>query len=203
VLAHLLAATGVLGVLDAAGLVSLGWLSAGALVLVLLGGGMVIGGVFGKTTALVPIGLVVAVPLIVLAAVGVPLHGAVGKELWTPTSAAAVQPSYQLTAGDGRLDLSSVRPGVGKTVTTSAQVGLGDLKVTVPTDVNVTIHAYTSAGVVFDNGQPEFHTYGTHRDQGVSVDKNFTIPAQGKAQGTLVLNLRVGIGDVNIQTEGQ
>ncbi|HTJ70824.1 MAG TPA: PspC domain-containing protein [Actinospica sp.] len=200
VLASLLAATGVLGVLDAAGLINLGWLSGGALVLVLLGAGMVIGGVFGKTTALVPVGLVVAVPLITLAAVGVPLHGTVGDENWTPASAAAVQPSYQLAVGDGTLDLSSVQPGAGKTVTTSAQVGIGDLQVVLPTDVNVVIHSHMDVGQVTDDGVPQVNRYGTSRDNGFSVDKNFTIPAQGKAQGTLVLDLKVGIGDVNIGT---
>jgi phage shock protein PspC (stress-responsive transcriptional regulator) len=202
VLASLLAATGVLGVLDAAGLISLGWLSGGALVLVLLGAGMVIGGVFGKTTALVPIGLVVAVPLITLAAVGVPLHGTVGNESWTPASAAAIQPSYQLAIGDGTLDLTNVQVGAGKTATTSAQVGVGDLQVQLPTDVNVVVHAHTDIGMVTgDNGLgATLNYYGTNRDNGVNVDKNYTIPAQGKAEGTLVLNLKVGFGNVNIAT---
>jgi hypothetical protein len=34
----------------------------------------------------------------------------------------------------------------------------------------------------------------------MNVDRNFTIPAQGKSQGTIVLDLKVGIGDVNIGT---
>jgi phage shock protein PspC (stress-responsive transcriptional regulator) len=202
-LASLLAATGVLGVLDAAGLINLGWLSGGALVLVLLGAGMVVGGVFGKTTALVPIGIVVAVPLITLAAVGVPLHGTVGDENWAPSSAAAVEPSYQLAVGDGTLDVTGVQPGAGKTVTTSAQVGVGDLQVEAPTDVNLVIHAHTDIGAVNDDDTgPVLHSYGTSRNNGVSVTKNYTIPAQGKAEGTIVLNLKVGIGDVNIGTEG-
>ncbi len=202
VLASLLAATGVLGVLDAAGLISLGWLSGGALVLVLLGAGMVIGGVFGKTTALVPIGLVVAIPLITLAAVGVPLHGTVGNEIWAPASAAAIQPSYQLAIGDGTLDLTNVQVGAGKTATTSAQVGVGDLRVQVPANVNVVVHAHTDIGMVTGDSEPgaTLNDYGTNRDNGVNVDKNYTVPARGKAEGTLVLNLKVGIGDVDIAT---
>jgi phage shock protein PspC (stress-responsive transcriptional regulator) len=202
VLASLLAATGVLGVLDAAGLISLGWLSGGALVLVLLGAGMVIGGVFGKTTALVPVGLVVAVPLITLAAVGVPLHGTVGDENWAPASAAAIQPSYQLAIGDGTLDLTNVQVGAGKTATTSAQVGVGNLQVQLPTDVNVVVHAHSDIGMVTGDGGPgpTSNDYGTSRDNGLNVDKNYTIPAQGKAEGTLVLYLKVGIGDVDVAT---
>jgi phage shock protein PspC (stress-responsive transcriptional regulator) len=200
VLASLLAATGVLGVLDAAGLINLGWLSGGALVLVLLGAGMVVGGMFGKTTALVPIGLVVAVPLIILAAVGVPLHGTVGDENWTPSSVATLEHSYQLAVGNGQLDLTNVRPGVGKTVVVDAQVGVGDLQVMLPTDVNVKVSARADIGMVSGDNEPMLDSYGTQRDSGVNVDKNFLIPAQGTAQGTIVLDLKTGIGDVNIGT---
>ena len=206
VLAILLAATGVLGVLDAAGLVSLSWLSGGALVLLLLGAGMTVGGAFGKTTGLVPIGLVLAIPLITLSAVGVPLHGTLGDESWTPASAAAVQPSYELAAGDGTLDLTSVAPGAGKTLVVSAKVGLGDLTVQVPTDVNVTVHTQVAIGTVEVNGQVATNAdgdYGTDRNNGVNVRKNFTIPAQGKAKGTLVLDLKTGIGDVDLEAGNQ
>ena len=202
VLASLLAATGVLGVLDAAGIITLSWLSAGALVLVLLGAGMVIGGMFGKTTALVPIGVVVAVPLIVLAAIGVPLHGTVGDQNWTPSSAATIEPSYQLAVGDGTLDLSNVQPGAGETVTTTAQVGIGQLQVIVPQNVTVEVHAQSDVGQVTDFSGPTLQNYGTERDNGVNVTKNYTIPAQGKADGTIVLNLKVGLGDVNIDDSG-
>ena len=201
VLASLLAVTGALGVLDAAGLINLSWLAGGALVLVLLGAGMVVGGVFGKTTALVPIGLVVAVPLMTLAAVGVPLRGTVGDENWTPSSAATVQRGYQLAVGDGNLDLSNVEPGAGKTITVSAQVGIGDLLVRLPTNVNVTIHAHTGIGMVDDGDPGLVNGYGTSRDNGIGVNKNLTIPAQGKAEGTIVLDLKTSIGDVEVNME--
>jgi phage shock protein PspC (stress-responsive transcriptional regulator) len=206
VLASLLAATGVLGVLDAAGLISLGWLSGGALVLVLLGAGMVVGGVFGKTTALVPIGLVVAIPLIALAAIGVPLHGTIGDENWAPPTASAVQPSYQLAVGDGTLDLSNVTPGAGRTVVVTAEVGVGQLEVTVPTDVTVKVRSHAGAGTIADLDQPALTDanggYGTRRNDGVNVDKNFTVASQGTPQGTIVLDLKVGVGAIHIQTEG-
>jgi len=199
VLAILLAATGVLGVLDAAGLVSLSWLSGGALVLLLLGAGMVVGGAFGKTTGLVPIGLVLAVPLITLSAVGVPLHGTIGEETWSPASAAAVQPSYKLAIGDGTLDLSNAAPGAGKTLEVSVKVGIGDLSVQVPTDVNVTVNEHVGIGTVGEGLQAPTDQYGTARGSGIGVTKDFTIAAQGKAKGTLVLDLKAGIGDVDVE----
>ena len=197
VLASLLAATGVIGVLDAANLISLTWLSGGALVLVLLGGGMTLGGIFGKTTGLVPIGLVVAVPLIVLAAADVPLHGTLGDENWTPTSAAAVQSSYEVGAGDGNLDLTRVVPGAGHTVSVDAQVGIGELLVQIPSNVTVKVHAHAGIGSIEENTQ---NADGTATG-GVGRTEDFTVPAQGKSEGTLVLNLTTGIGDVDV--EGQ
>ena len=197
VLAILLAATGVLGVLDAAGLVSLTWLSGGALVLLLLGAGMTIGGAFGKTTALVPVGLVLAIPLITLSAVGVPLHGTVGNQNWTPVSAANLQPSYVLAVGDGTLDLTNVAPGAGKSVTVSAEVGIGDLSVQVPTNVNVVVHAHSGIGEVEQDGLSNSTNGNT--DSGISADRTYEILAKGKAAGTLVLNAKTGIGDVDVE----
>ena len=195
VLAVLLAATGALGLLDAAGLVNLSWLSGGALVLLLLGAGMTLGGMFGKTTGLVPIGLVLAIPLITLSAVNVPLRGTVGDETWAPTSAATTQSVYQLAIGDGDLNLTNVVPGAGKTLTVSAQVGVGDLTVQVPTNVNVTIQAHSSIGMVEDDRSQD----NDNGSAGISATKTVVIPAQGKAEGTLVVNLNTGIGDVDLE----
>lgn len=192
VLANLLAVAGALGVLNAAGVISLTWLSGGALVLMLLGGGMVIGGLFGKTTGLVPVGLVLAIPLILLAAVGVPLHGTVGDAEWAPASAAAVHPLYQVGIGDGSLDLSNAAPGAGRTLRVSAQVGIGDLDITLPANVDVKVQAHDGVGSL-DAGD----TVNTSR---WNVDENFEIPtAAGHPQGTILLVVNVGIGDVNLE----
>jgi phage shock protein PspC (stress-responsive transcriptional regulator) len=192
-LAGLLAATGAVGVLDAAGLISLTWLSGGALVLVILGGAMVVGGMFGKTTALVPIGVVLAVPLILLAAVGVPLHGTIGDEHWAPASAAEVRPSYQLGVGDGELDLTNAAPGAGQTLKLSAGVGVGDLTVDVPANVKVLVHAHAGIGSIEDDTGSDSTITGR-----MGHDETFTIPAQGTPAGLLVLNVSAGIGDVSV-----
>ena len=195
-LAGLLAATGVVGVLDASHLISLNWISGGALVLLLLGAGMCVGGLFGKTTGLVPIGIVLAVPLILLAAIGVPLRGPVGSANWQPADAAQLQPQYELAIGNAELDLSALVPGAGHTEVTNAQVGVGDLLVDVPADVNVQVNASSGIGdVVTDSGSGD----GQHSDGIGGTRRTFTIPAQGRAQGTIVLNLKVGIGDLTVE----
>lgn len=196
VLAGLLAATGVVGVLDAARLISLSWISGGALVLLLLGAGMTVGGLFGKTTGLVPIGLVLAIPLILLATIGVPLRGAVGDVTWSPSSAAALAPNYQLAVGDADLDLSGLDPGPGRTVVTVAEVGIGDLLVQVPENVNVTVHARAAIGDVSTGTVQGGNDDGVN---GIGSTRTYTIPAKGPAQGTIVLNLKTGIGDVDVE----
>ncbi len=197
VLAGLLAAAGALGVLNASGMIGLTWLSGAALVLLLLGGGMVIGGLFGKTTGLVPLGLVLAIPLVVLSAIGVPLRGSIGDADWAPASAAGVQPNYQLGIGDGVLDLSDAVPGPGRTVRLTAQVGIGDLEVTVPPNVEVRVQAHVGAGTLENN------TSDSGTDTNTSswnVNDNLVIPADtAHPQGTIVLVLNVGIGDVSLE----
>lgn len=196
VLAGMLAATGVVGVLDAARLISLTWISGGALVLLLLGAGMAVGGLFGKTTGLVPIGLVLAIPLILLATIGVPLRGAVGDVTWSPSSAAAVAPNYQLAVGDADLDLSNLDPGAGRTVVTVVEVGIGDLLVQVPQNVNVTVHARAAIGDTSTGVPEDGNDDGVN---GIGSTRTYTIPAKGPAQGTIVLNLKTGIGDVDVE----
>jgi hypothetical protein len=192
VLASLLAVAGALGVLNAAGAISLTWLSGGALVLLLLGAGMVIGGLFGKTTGLVPVGLVLAIPLIALTAIGVPLHGAVGDADWAPATAADVRPVYQIGIGDGNLDLSHAVPGPGHTLRVSTQIGIGDLHITLPANVRVQVQAHDGVGSL-EAGD----TLNTSR---WNVNEDFVMPAGAASpQGTILLVVNVGVGDVNLE----
>ncbi len=127
-------------------------------------------------------GLVLAIPLITLAAVGVPLHGSVGDQNWTPASAANLQPSYELAVGDGTLDLTNVAPGAGKSATVSVEVGVGDLSVQVPTDVNVVVHAHSGIGQIEQDGTAK--NDNGDMDSGFSADRRTTrSPAHGKTSG--------------------
>ncbi|WP_034268441.1 PspC domain-containing protein [Actinospica robiniae] len=202
VLASLLAVSGSLGVLNAAGVISLNWLSGGALVLLLLGAGMVIGGLFGKTTGLVPIGLVLAIPLILLTAVGVPLHGTVGDADWAPASAADVRALYQIGIGDGSLDLSHAAPGAGRTLQVKAQIGIGDLDVVLPPSVDVRVQAHDGVGSLDAAGET-VNTGDTVNTSRWNVNESFDMPTRAAhPQGTIVLVIDVGCGDVNVE-EGQ
>lgn len=65
---------------------------------------------------------------------------------WTPASVAQVAPRYELGTGVGTLDLSGVDIGKGRTLTTRAEVGAGQLKVVVPKDATVVLRAEVGIG---------------------------------------------------------
>ena len=117
------------------------------------------------------------------------------RETWKPASVAAVQPRYELGTGAGLLDLSALPVPAGTTVTTRAEVGAGQLKVVVPKDVVVKLHAEVGLGDVQLPGQPA-------DDIDIAPDRvetrTIAPPAGTVPAGTLDLSLEVGIGQVEV-----
>ncbi len=184
-----LLALGVLGVLASAGAIHIGVTAGFALAVMAVGAGMMVGGLFGRARALIPIGLVLTVPLIVAGALGAPLRGQTGDVSWNPASAAALDSPYELAAGRGTLDLSAVRPN-GGTVYVRAHVGAGELIVTVPDDVEVRLNGHVGLGSIdFLNGS---------RWSAADSTKTFDSPAPGASNGTIVLDLAVGLGNLEV-----
>jgi hypothetical protein len=181
---------GILGVLVAAGVIHIGWSAGLALTVLAIGAGMTIGGLYGRTRWLIPIGLVVIIPLIVGNALGVPLRGETGNVDWTPASAAAATSStYDLAAGRGSLNLAAVDPA-GGIVHVTAHVGVGRLFVTVPKNVEVITTAHVGVGQIqFVDGT----TSG-----GLDLTKSSDSAADGASHGTIALDLKVGAGDMEV-----
>jgi len=184
---------GLVGVLAETGAVNVGWTEGLAVAVMAVGTGMVVGGWFGRARLLIPLGLVLSVPLILASAVGVPLHGETGDMTWAPVSAAAISSPYELAAGHGQLDLSAVDPN-GGTVHVTAYVGAGQMIVTVPDDVALVVNAHVGVG------RMQF-TDGTMHS-GLDVTKTFDSAASGPSKGTMVLDLKAGAGDVEVQRVG-
>lgn len=185
-----LLAVGVVGVLAETGAISIGGTAGLALAVMAVGAGMVIGGLFGRARALIPLGLVLVVPLILASAINVPLRGETGNTTWTPASAAVLASPYELAAGRGELDLSSINPG-GGTVYVTAYVGAGQLIVTVPDDVALQAVMHVGAGrMLFIHGE---------QSSGLDVTRSFDSSADGGSKGTIVLDLKAGLGDVEVQ----
>ncbi|MEU6377654.1 PspC domain-containing protein [Streptomyces sp. NPDC046909] len=118
------------------------------------------------------------------------------EQTWRPAAVTEVQPKYDLGTGVGTLDLTGLDVAKGQTVTTSAEVGVGQLKVIVPPDV--TVH------VSIDVGVGDIQLPGDDKeDVDVAPDKSKELTLQpvkgGKAGGTLDLDLEVGVGQAEVR----
>ncbi|MDX2559856.1 PspC domain-containing protein [Streptomyces sp. TX20-6-3] len=117
------------------------------------------------------------------------------RETWKPASVAAVQPRYELGTGVGLLDLSTLAVPAGTTVSSSIEVGAGQLKVIVPKNAVVKLHAQVGLGDLRLPGEPA-------NDIDISPDRDVTRtlnpPAGTTPAGTLDLSLKVAVGQVEV-----
>jgi phage shock protein PspC (stress-responsive transcriptional regulator) len=115
---------------------------------------------------------------------------------WRPAAVADVQPQYELGTGVGTLDLTRVRFGEDRTVTTRADVGVGRLEVIVPEDVTVRLSMDVGMGDIQLPGDDKQDV-----DVAPGKHKELTLrPTTGtKNAGTLDLSLSVGVGQAEVR----
>ncbi len=114
----------------------------------------------------------------------VDVRDGIGERTYQPASPASVQREYNLAIGDLRIDLAGTRFPVGETHI-DARVGLGALRVIVPTDVALRGTATAQAGQVKMLGLSDD---GRHADVSVT----------GTGLRVLVLDASVGAGLVEV-----
>lgn len=187
-LCAMLVALGIFGGLDHLGATPLVPRNFLAIALAVVGVGLIISAFRGGSRGLILLG--VPLTVLVLAASVVPWdrHGPIGGRQIVPATVAQIQPRYVLNVGNERLDLSGV-DFAGHSVKTSVQVGIGQIEVTVPPDVDVTVHGRAQVGDVslfglHDSGMPRM----TRQDNG----------SDGPRGGHLTLNLNAGVGQVEV-----
>ncbi|MBT2507143.1 PspC domain-containing protein [Streptomyces sp. ISL-98] len=119
---------------------------------------------------------------------------------WKPTTAASVQPVYELGSGIGTLDLSGVRIPPDGTVTTRVQVGAGQAKVVVPRGATVETDIDVGLGDVQLPGEKRQDAGDIDIRTGVDTQKTLKAPMDKgtKPAGTLELHLEVGVGQVEV-----
>jgi phage shock protein PspC (stress-responsive transcriptional regulator) len=190
VLSVALLVLGALGGLDLAGVLDVpaaGYLAAA---LAVVGAGLVTGAWVGRARPLIGLGVVLALGLPVAHAAGTwDRDQPVATNItWTPTSVADLDGRYQLTFGEGLLDLRQV-DFAGQDVEISVEVTGGDIKVLVPPEVDVTANAAVFGGNATLFGQ----------QAGGFVERTVTDPGgAGTGAGTLVINVRVMFGDIEV-----
>ncbi|MGQ0833029.1 MAG: hypothetical protein ACT4OV_15280, partial [Microthrixaceae bacterium] len=161
-----------------------------AIALCILGFGFVLGAFVGGSRALIVPAVVIAAALAATSVVDIPLSGPVGERTWAPLTSAEVADTYELSVGDGRLDLTGLRLGAGEALDLSATVGVGQLVVVVPDGVGIEISAHASAGQVVLFGRAESGLDVTTTGQRSNVGDT----------GTIRMRLEVGLGELEVMT---
>ncbi|HEX8858605.1 MAG TPA: LiaF domain-containing protein, partial [Actinomycetes bacterium] len=184
-----LLAAGVASALDNLGVVSLTPGRVVALVLTVIGVGLLIGSLWGRAWWLILLGLLL-VPVMAAASVAsdVPVRGRSGQQFERPATLAALQPEYKLSAGDLRLDLSGV-PFDKQPRRVTVRMGAGDMTVILPEDLPVTVHYKVAVG--------ESEVLGRPSEGGLQLNR--TVTDEGSAKlGRLDLDLHVGAGQIRV-----
>lgn len=165
-----------------------------ALLLGVVGLGLVAGSLLRSGRGLIA----VAVPLALLTWVlqASPVSGfRLGEARWnSPVTATQVQPRYEVTLGEGRLDLSGLQLAPGQTVTTSVAVGMGETEVILPANVDAQVTCRAQVGNVDCLGVSDSGSLPTQ------VDVINTGP-DGPGGGLLVLDVNAGMGNVNVERD--
>jgi phage shock protein PspC (stress-responsive transcriptional regulator) len=185
-----LVGTGVAIGFDAADVVDLSAVAVLGGIIAALGLALVVGGWWGRARWLIAPAVVLALCAACMNAIDVPLGGGIGERDYEPRTVAAIDDEYELGIGSLVLDLR--RPDfTGRTVSTKATLGIGELKVLVPNDVRLVLDEHVEAG--------DINNFGDH-DGGFGVDQ--TVVRRGvEGAGTLRLELRGGLGSIRVLDE--
>ena len=180
-----LLAGGVAGALDNFGAVHMTAATTLALMLTVVGAGLLVASLWGRGGWLILLGCLL-LPVVAVSSVlnDVSVTGETGDQSWQPRAVADVRPEYRLAAGQLQIDLSQVRFG-SQPATIDARVAVGEMRITVPSGQPVTIHA-DATGSIQALGR-ETSGYKVHSDISQSGSERL---------GQLTLNLRVGVGSI-------
>ncbi|MGH9247233.1 MAG: LiaF domain-containing protein, partial [Acidimicrobiales bacterium] len=165
-----------------------GWFAIAAGVLMAVGAALIVGGFTGGGRWLVFPALVVLAIMSFGSAVPLDEFGlTTGERHFEPVALANLEESYRLGAGEMTIDLSAVDfADVERTV--EAKVGLGELTVIVPREVDVEVEGSVGAGSLVLFG-----------DESDGVGVRDTAVESGTTGGTLRLEIGVGLGEATVE----
>ncbi|WP_203963918.1 PspC domain-containing protein [Actinocatenispora thailandica] len=190
-------AIGALAVLAAAGL-HVPASAFFALGLVVLGGGLVFGAWRGRARWLIILGCVFALAL-PIAWVSENAHWegpsrsrefSPGDHVWVPRSVQGLRPDYTGSVGDATLDLSNV-DFAGQHEAVSVHNSVGDVKVLLPPNVDVTVTLEPGLGDATLFGQPVDSPHN-------KTQERTDLGPDGRGGGILDLRIKDNAGDVEV-----
>jgi phage shock protein PspC (stress-responsive transcriptional regulator) len=151
-----------------------------------VGLGLIIGSVGARSRGLIPVGVLLAVGVVLASVAPDPRFGQITA---TPHTAADIQASYELTAGEVDLDLTHVDDVSDLNRTIEIKVVTGHINVMVPAGVDLIVESHATAGDLEILGR---QADGTNPELDVTPDNpTATVP-------DLVLDLQVGLGEVDV-----
>ncbi|MFA9443804.1 PspC domain-containing protein [Egicoccus sp. AB-alg6-2] len=184
---------GVLWLLDVAGTLVMGPGRLVSAAMLVIGLGLLVGSVVGRGRGLIGVGLLL-VPVLLVLQVLQPFPAdvfggngqAVGTQVERPDDVSVLRESYQVGAGELRLDLSQITFTEDERV--AVNVGFGQLHVIVPADVTVEVVGRVGAG--------ELHLLDRTND-GVGLERTVVDEVEG-SEARLTLAVAVGFGEANV-----
>lgn len=166
--------------------------TAMAIVAIVAGAGLVVGGFLGGGRWLILPALVLVLPVSVVSAADLELEGGVGDREYRPVSVTELRSEYRLGAGELRLDLRDLALEPGQQVGVDVRIGVGAVRVEVPDGACVIAEAHAGLGDVDLLGR---------RNEGVDVDNvRGGVPSPDAA--TLTLDLHAGVGEIVVDRDG-
>jgi hypothetical protein len=185
ILSALLIGGGVVGLLNAADIVSVSIPVFLAGALVFTGLALLVSAWTGGTSGLIAVAVLLTAALAVASVVHAPVSGEWGDRRWVPSSLDEVRSRYRIGAGQATLDLSHLVLAGSRTV--RATVGAGQIRVIVPDQGRIVADGHAGMG--------EVRLFGHHQGGWDVTDR---VSTGDPAYGTLRLHLDVGAGQVEV-----
>jgi hypothetical protein len=179
-----LIAIGAMTLLDTANIIEPTFRHYLAVAVGIVGVGLLVGTLWGRSWGLIVLGLVLMPALIAATVVQVPLRGSFGERIYQPQTIAEIPDRYQLAGGTLEIDLRGLDLDRGPVVIV-ATVGFGELVVLVPAEAATTLDARAGFGEVVIDGASS---------GGINVVKS----TQWPGIGSVIVDVEVGFGSARI-----
>ncbi|GAA4179125.1 hypothetical protein GCM10022252_00150 [Streptosporangium oxazolinicum] len=164
----------------------------GGAVLVVIGAGLLVATWFGRGAGLVATGTVLSIALVAGSTLG-GMPKKFGDFNWQPATLSEVARSYSVGVGEGRLDLGDLVLPPGSRTIVDASVSVGEIHVILPATARIEVNGSTRFGDVKIDHVVE---------GGADIVHNKILEPEVPPKGdvaTIVLNIKAGIGDVDVR----
>jgi phage shock protein PspC (stress-responsive transcriptional regulator) len=161
-----------------------------AVIAIVAGVALLAAGLLGGPRWIILPVIVLVVPLAIVSAAGIDLHGGVGQRDYRPTSVASLRPEYRVGVGQMNLDLRNLTLPAGQT-DVKLVVGVGEAVVRVPE--NACISTDAQIGV----GQADLPDGTGHGGLDVAVDQ----ATHSSDHPVVHVNADIGVGHLQLERD--